>query len=189
LEETTVDFLSTGPVNNPFILSEIVKGQTYNVIWDGVLYECVAYIASGPNAPSIGNGSIANVAGGGNEPFFIAIFNGSVLAFVSEAGTHTISISSTINQEIVKLPSKYLQNSNIINGEGSGSLKTIGATKASGQYSFAEGYNTTASKEYSHAEGQKTTASAIAAHVEGISNTASGQAAHAEGYHTTANGL
>ena len=76
-------------------------------------------------------------------------------------------------------------------------------TKASGDSSHAEGYNTTASGNYSHAEGGYTIASngfshaegyytkavGMYSHTEGSSTTASGGSSHAEGYNTTASGV
>jgi len=61
-------------------------------------------------------------------------------------------------------------------------------TTASGDRSHAEGYYTTASVIYSHAEGGVTTASGVASHAEGYYTTASGDRSHAEGYYTTASG-
>ena len=57
-----------------------------------------------------------------------------------------------------------------------------------GNYSHAEGNDTTASKYASHAEGYKTIASGSYSHAEGRENTASGESSHAEGYSTEANG-
>ena len=57
-----------------------------------------------------------------------------------------------------------------------------------GEYSTAEGYNTTASGPFSHAEGRQTTASGSCGHAEGSHTTASGWFSHAEGYRTTASG-
>ena len=57
-----------------------------------------------------------------------------------------------------------------------------------GEFSVAEGYNTTASTFYSHAEGYKTTANGECSHAEGTHTTASGHYSHAEGYETTASG-
>ena len=57
-----------------------------------------------------------------------------------------------------------------------------------GNYSVAEGYNTTASGSHSHAEGQITTASGHMSHAEGNGTTASGMDSHAEGNETTASG-
>ena len=73
------------------------------------------------------------------------------------------------------------------------SANTIGAfatgycTQA-GDYSVAEGYNTTASGYSSHAEGYNTTASGYSSHAEGYNTTASGDYSHADGYLTTASG-
>ena len=69
-----------------------------------------------------------------------------------------------------------------------------------GNYSIAEGFDTTASNYASHAEGEQTTASGYASHAEGVgtasgstshaegSGTASGATSHAEGSNTTASG-
>ena len=64
----------------------------------------------------------------------------------------------------------------------------LGDIKISGDYSHAEGKNTTASDEASHAEGYGTKASGDYSHAEGESTTASGQGSHAEGAGTTASG-
>ena len=60
--------------------------------------------------------------------------------------------------------------------------------EASGESSHAEGYRTTASGDNSHAEGQSTTASGTVSHAEGADTAASGFYSHAEGYRTTASG-
>ena len=57
-----------------------------------------------------------------------------------------------------------------------------------GQYSTAEGYDTTASGDMSHAEGYFTTASNYCSHAEGNFSTANGDTSHAEGYNTKASG-
>lgn len=61
-------------------------------------------------------------------------------------------------------------------------------TKAEGYGSHAEGYNTTASARGSHAEGGYTTASGQNSHAEGSSTTASGDRSHAGGIGTIASG-
>ena len=68
---------------------------------------------------------------------------------------------------------------------------TFGVRKSGstvGNYSHAEGYNTTASGSSSHAEGGSTTASGNASHAEGTTTTASSNSSHAEGKSTTASG-
>ena len=57
-----------------------------------------------------------------------------------------------------------------------------------GNYSTAEGYNTTASGFTSHAEGYDTTARGAYSHAEGYDTAASGAYSHAEGYDTAAFG-
>ena len=62
------------------------------------------------------------------------------------------------------------------------------ASTTVGDYSTAEGYQTTASENSSHAEGYQTTASGGTSHAEGLQAEASGESSHAEGYRTTASG-
>ena len=61
-----------------------------------------------------------------------------------------------------------------------------GQTTASGSRSHAEGYGATASGNYSHAEGRNTGSVGESSHAEGLGATASGNYSHAEGYKTTA---
>lgn len=72
-------------------------------------------------------------------------------------------------------------------GTGSFSLNRKANTTI-GNFSFAEGNNTTASGNYSHAEGRNTTASGSYSHAEGSSTFARGVYSHAEGYNTDATG-
>lgn len=57
-----------------------------------------------------------------------------------------------------------------------------------GEYSHAEGYNTTSSGYGSHAEGEATTSSGDNSHAEGYNTRAYGHSSHAEGNNTTASG-
>lgn len=61
-------------------------------------------------------------------------------------------------------------------------------TSATSQSSHAEGGYTTASGVYSHAEGEKTSATSYDSHAEGCWTLASGSSSHAEGQSTKANG-
>ena len=190
VDNVEVTFDDSMRVYNPFQI-EFIEGDNYIVTWDGTIYECTAYIAEGPNTPSIGNGLIADVSGGANEPFFITVFNGDVMLFGSEAGTHTISIKGMISK-IVKIPKKYLSDGASIGAYGIGANSEIfndySDNIAFGYYSHAEGCRTTASEDCSHAEGYRTTASGRGSHAEGIDTTASGNFSHAEGNYTTASG-
>lgn len=106
VSNVTLQTYDDEPVYNPFLLNEIIAGQVYTIIWDGVEYECEAYIAQGPNTPSLGNGTLGNSSGGNGEPFFITLYYGDVMVFGAD-GEHTISISTSA--EITKkLDTKYL---------------------------------------------------------------------------------
>ena len=60
-------------------------------------------------------------------------------------------------------------------------------TNALGDYSYAEGFNTTAISLYSHSEGYSTTSRG--GHAEGYNTYSHGTGAHAEGYYTKAEAL
>lgn len=96
---------------------------------------------------------------------------------------------------------------NILDGSMNGSIRSVNSaaedgsykiglgatafgtgTKASGQYSFANGWETTASNMGSHAEGISTIASGLYAHAEGDNTVASGVTSHSEGVRTIASG-
>ena len=70
-------------------------------------------------------------------------------------------------------------------GANSAVLKNSSGT-ASGDYSVAEGIQTSATSDASHAEGNQTIASNICTHAEGYSTTASGWFSHSEGQNTSA---
>ena len=87
---------------------ELVVGQTYEVIWDGNSYSCVAYaVETIGNAPAIGNGSIAGASGGNGEPFFCYFFNGKLGWGAVTGGVHTFTFSGE-GEFVHKLDPKYL---------------------------------------------------------------------------------
>lgn len=92
----------------------------------------------------------------------------------------------------------------VIAGTGAERFNSYDRNIASGQFSHAEGIETTASGNFSHAEGvgtiasggngshaegNNTTASGACAHAEGDTTVASGARSHAEGSETTASGV
>ena len=73
---------------------------------------------------------------------------------------------------------------------GNYSIRVINdsSINATGDYSVAEGFNTTAIGIASHAEGANTTASGDGSHAEGLSNIATGDNSHVEGLSNIATG-
>lgn len=106
-DNVTIETADGEPAINPFTMDEIIEGQTYTITWDGTVYNCVAYIAEGPNAPSLGNGELGEVSGGNGEPFFIVVFDGATMVFAN-AGTHTVSITAENIEKVHKIDPKYL---------------------------------------------------------------------------------
>ena len=87
---------------------ELVVGQTYEVIWDGNSYSCVAYaVETIGNAPAIGNGSIAGASGGNGEPFFCYFYDGKLGWGAVTGGMHTFTFSGE-GEFVHKLDPKYL---------------------------------------------------------------------------------
>ena len=75
-----------------------------------------------------------------------------------------------------------------VSGTGVNSVvQKNGQNIASGNYSVAEGNQTSATSISTHAEGKETQANANYSHAEGIRTTAGGSASHAEGQGTQAN--
>ena len=172
-------------------LPTFTEGKTYKILWDGVEYNCTAYIASVAGTPCIGNDVLAMGAGntGGNgEPFGMLIFKGMNIIGADVAGTHTVGLASTI---IHKIPSEYLPEISSVGKEDTGSYSEIfndyEDNIASGAYSHAEGTRTSAIEYAAHAEGVATTAGGERSHAEGYASEANGWVSHAEGYHTQAN--
>ena len=229
LAETTVTISSDGGTKLLSETTQLTIGQTYFVILDGVSYKCVAWYSDSEDAVMIGNGAIYGGEGGNGEPFSCDNYsNGNIYLNTEKAGTYTISIS-TMENVVHKLDKKYLpdevvESIDIANNAqttannaqttanskmsannpvGTGSFSMGRKTNSVvGNYSHAEGYNTTASSygshaegsstiasgKYSHAEGDNTAASGDYSHAEGANNIASGYSSHAEGSSTTASG-
>lgn len=141
------------PYSDPFI-----TGQTYLVTLDGIQYECVAW-GYDDNQVYLGDESIYGMndpdGGGNGEPFLISVTPYGYAYFdVTTTGTHQVLISA-IHDNVVLLPEKYLQNSNVYNGKTYGSLQSKDAV-AVGRGSTAFGLNTTAYGIGSFAEGAST---------------------------------
>lgn len=165
--------------------TSFIQGINYTVIWDDTEYTCTAQ----SDGSTIYLGDMAKLdpySTSTGEPFLI--YDGALYSW--DQTTHTIVIKCG---NPVVFPSRYLPNSNILNGKDIGSLRTVASKEESDSYSlgtnaFAEGANTAASGHSSHAEGASTTASGTASHAEAYNTTASGNSSHAEGNITTASG-
>lgn len=131
------------------------SGQSFNVM-DGA--------GSGDMQASVYDPQGA-VASDGGIPSYVG---GQITGKMDKAnptGTGTLSLNRKANTSI-----------------GQKSVAIGNECEASGDYSHAEGYNTTASGGYgAHAEGSQTTASAFYSHAEGSNTQANGWASHAGG--------
>ena len=118
-EEQTVVVSSYGEVSGRISgFSAIEAGKTYDVVFEGMLYTCVAYHPVDENGDEkweetvIGNCTInidanaglSDVNVGNGEPFAVSS-NGYVL-FTAEGGNYRISIVEVLN--VTQIPVKYL---------------------------------------------------------------------------------
>lgn len=178
------------PLGNTFSLE---VGKSYKVIFDGVMYECIAFTHT-DSKPAIGNQNIPKGSQSGNEPFFI---NGSNWIYSSQQGNHTISIIGT-HEEFITLSEGFIPDTiarvkniaglKVEGKEGAEIFNDYEDNTATGEYSHAEGSGTTASGHSSHTEGYITEASGNYSHAEGYDTEADRIASHAEGYMTYAHG-
>lgn len=112
VEESTVSF--TNPSANIYYGAisttiELAVGETYEVSWDGAVYECVCKSVSG--FAVIGNMSIIGLGADTGEPFVItplADNRGTEIYTLDTSASHAISISTFASAEVVKIPDKYV---------------------------------------------------------------------------------
>ena len=159
-----------------------IDGETYIVQFGDNIYEKKAEVGTAIADYQVKIGDLY-------DEFIICLKPDKMYIETSNTGQKIIKIVNQ-NHRIKKIDEKYLpdlMSKNNPNGTGSFSLNRDSDSKI-GEYSFAEGYNTTASGDTSHAEGYYTTASGYGSHAEGNFTKASGDYSHAEGISTTASG-
>lgn len=174
-------------------------GATYTVTINGTSYQATAKALNndGQTMTYLGD-YLFNPDG--DLPFLFGWGNGEAVLYTSitsQDGAYVVSIIGRV-VKVNKLPDDFVPDSvwtqikslvkpkdPVFTGTFSQNRK---ADSAIGDYSHAEGHDTTASGESSHAEGDVTAAYGYASHAEGTSTTASGSASHAEGAGAKASG-
>ena len=113
VEESTVSFTNVsaniyyGAISTTI---ELAAGETYEVSWDGAVYECVCESVSGFTV--IGNMSIMGAGADTGEPFAISPLadnHGTEIYTLDTSASHAISISGFVG-EVVQIPDKYISN-------------------------------------------------------------------------------
>lgn len=112
VEESTVSFDDNGGglYFGQFISTfSATVGETYNVSWDGTVYECSCVDVSGSIV--IGNLYVLGDSHDTGEPFCMIVANGRGMEIgtIDTSSSHTFSISGLI-PEVVKIDAKYLPN-------------------------------------------------------------------------------
>lgn len=159
----------------------LIAGEEYAVIYNGVEYTCVAENYEGQVIMGNPNGDPDGA------PFVIGSWEtgGFVYPFESSVTSLNLSIYGTMD-DLEKIDTKYLD-LNLQNGLAYGSLRSIGAyPDVSDENSIDYEYNL---GELSIALGESSIASGYAAHASGVATLAMGDASHAEGEYSTAEGL
>lgn len=176
-------------------------GVNYVVIIDGKVYKSTAkrFDNDGKTIIYIGD-YMLNPSG--TLPFVFAWTDGQAAFWydLSQSSKDTFTVSVTGRRvKADKLPEDFIPD-RILNAAKDPAVKTNPVFTGSfsqnrkagskiGEYSHAEGYDTTASGETAHAEGKETTASRTCDHAEGRGTVASGGNCHAEGAYSTASYL
>ena len=109
VEESTISFSDSDELYIAQFQSTFsaTVGESYNVSWDGTVYECKCADFNGNLV--IGNLSILGVGSDTGEPFIMIVDNGSAIDICTKdtSASHTISIS-VFAVEVVKIDPKYL---------------------------------------------------------------------------------
>lgn len=211
-------------VENPSSTPEVealkmpVVGFTYNVSFNGTMYDCDAYLYDfyGTEVTAIGAPLDDELEATDETIPFTFLFveqDGKVGALLSTGEKNvTVSINRAIDnsntipysflpeQLIIQLAEKVGRQDPVFKGTFSQNRKkntTIGknshaegyGNEASGNSSHAEGQTTLANGAESHAEGFQTKAVGDESHAEGMSTKADNACSHAEGCETTASGI
>ena len=175
-------------------------GVTYNITINGVSYQATAKVVSSGGLTITYLGDLL-LNPDGDLPFVFGWANGEAFLYTTIASQDGAYVVSIIGRKVKanKLPDEFVPESvwtqikslaklttdPVFTGTFSQNRKTDSTI---GDYSHAEGQNTTASGKFSHAEEEGTTASGTGSHAEGFNTTASGAYSHAEGFNTTASG-
>ena len=178
-----------------FTPTEPIEGDSITVTFNGTEYELPKVTV--PFGDGYGDFDASSNPVFTNYPCAIAISNGQYYFLTPSAGTYQVVVntiglsaetSACFEQAVKKVmgsPLKYVKD---YSSDNMGVVENDVDNNVAGQYSHAEGTQTTASGDNSHAEGINTTASGGNAHTEGAATEASGYASHAEGQNAKAYG-
>ena len=84
------------------------EGRAYQVVVDGVTYNCVAYSIPDSTQVFIGNGELGGASGGNGEPFLIKLYLDGQLQFIAKKNTtYTVEILGEV-EYIQHIDPKYL---------------------------------------------------------------------------------
>lgn len=186
-------------------LKGIIKpGQSYNLTFDGVLYENImCYGEEGACYLGISEDDFHNDT---NTEYPCSVnytdYYDEYFIGLRDDAPHTIKIEA-LEFGVKQIDAKYVSNlvgKNVcgvvfdIDGTDETALKgaeifnDYAENKATGMYAHAEGQHTIAYGDWSHSEGIYTKAYGQCAHAEGEHTSASGHYSHTEGGYTTASG-
>lgn len=107
LEEQELAFSPTGDVYSSTlpVTLDLIEGNLYTVVFDGVSYECVCALIFG-SYPFIGNPAVFGAADTG-EPFMYFPAEGNLIASYDSNTSHTVGIYG-VKESVHKIDEKYL---------------------------------------------------------------------------------
>lgn len=99
--QTTFNLTEDNLWNESIVIPDLICGDTYVVIWDGIEYKCVA-ISDNQGGDVLGNFALVDEPFNTNEPFFIyEVDNGALFGICAQsAGEHTVSITHVVHHKI-----------------------------------------------------------------------------------------
>jgi len=145
LSETTLDepMMAEGKMRT-YVLSkpfdaELVMNATYNVMWNGVPYECTPFLANDLSATSqvvhLSQDGVFTISAEMLESDDAVFFG--IVTSTDGSTSVTLSITGVVNT-VYPVPEKYLPKLNIVNGSAEGSLRSVNAEEESTTYKMGE---------------------------------------------------
>lgn len=165
---------------------KIVEDTNYTVVFDGHVYDAVAYHDDTDSSKAIDITTVSgDLLGVTNRYIYLTGQSANTIHYV-KVFIGSLRVAKKIDAMFIP---EDIRKMSTFNPSGNGSFSmNVSPDAVLGECSHTEGDHNEASGFGSHAEGQHNEASGRYSHAEGQYTTASGKSSHAEGDHTVASG-
>lgn len=153
---------------------DLPKQAECTITFNNVTYSCETW--EGDGLICLGNGRILDLDYGEDVPFLMINSQSVIILLVSNPGNYDISIQLPSHEKFYTIDEKFLP-------------PLVGKKLGISGEIFNDYYDNQAYGEYSHAEGSETSAEGGSAHAEGYRSEAIGEVSHAEGLKSSAIGF